>query len=332
MNVTNLNKLNHYIGGNNHIFERTFKDLDLKNVFKTINFTNSKVGEQYLYHTLVNLKNDNSELSLLESEITHIQNSTNIDFLKKNVSRLNKNRCYNLADMIFSHWLNLPYWWYQKSPILVILLLFSILGFVFFPKIFIYPIILLPSSYLILHIINKGFVFYTVTFFQNLYDFISVITAINNENLTYKFKSQEHYKGYSFLIKVLLINEQIEHNNVFSGTISFFIDLIKGFFMVDILIIRYLQKKMVFNEDLKSDFLNLGKLDTILSIIELRNNQNVCIPIYKENTLKGKSIIHPVVKNCIPNSINTLGKSVLITGANMSGKTTFIKSIGVNLI
>ncbi len=329
----NLSKLDNYLNPkNSNRINRIFKDLDLKEVFKAINFTNSKIGEQHLYYTLRSPKKDISELAKLETKIADIQRLVNINFLKKTISRLNKDRCYNLADMAFSQWLNLPYWWYRKSPILVLLLLLSIIGFIIFPKVFIYPIILLPSIYLVLHIINKGFVFYAVTFFQNLYDFISVIEVLNDKNPIYKFKSQKHYKGYAPLIKILLVGEKIENKNIFLGTIGFFIDLLKGFFLIDVLIIRYLQKKMTFNEDFKIDFLNLGELDMILSIIELRKNKKVCTPIYKENALSGKSITHPIIKECVSNSIDTYGKSVLITGANMSGKTTFIKSIGVNLI
>lgn len=45
-----------------------------------------------------------------------------------------------------------------------------------------------------------------------------------------------------------------------------------------------------------------------------------------------KSIYHPLIDNCVPNSIHVKDKSILLTGSNMSGKTSFIRTIGVNLI
>ena len=41
------------------------------------------------------------------------------------------------------------------------------------------------------------------------------------------------------------------------------------------------------------------------------------------------NIYHPLLDNAIPNSIDELSKSALITGSNMSGKTTFIKTVSV---
>ncbi|GHT87791.1 hypothetical protein FACS189474_1520 [Bacteroidia bacterium] len=41
---------------------------------------------------------------------------------------------------------------------------------------------------------------------------------------------------------------------------------------------------------------------------------------------------HPLIESCVPNSIETNGESVLLTGSNMSGKTTFIRTIGLNVL
>jgi len=44
-------------------------------------------------------------------------------------------------------------------------------------------------------------------------------------------------------------------------------------------------------------------------------------------------MFHPLIYNCVPNSIRTrTDEGVLITGSNMSGKTTFIRSIALNAL
>jgi DNA mismatch repair ATPase MutS len=44
-------------------------------------------------------------------------------------------------------------------------------------------------------------------------------------------------------------------------------------------------------------------------------------------------MFHPLIYNCVPNSIHTrTDEGVLITGSNMSGKTTFIRSIAINTL
>ena len=41
---------------------------------------------------------------------------------------------------------------------------------------------------------------------------------------------------------------------------------------------------------------------------------------------------HPLIIDPVPNSLDENSESVLVTGSNMSGKTTFIKTVGVNFI
>ena len=45
-----------------------------------------------------------------------------------------------------------------------------------------------------------------------------------------------------------------------------------------------------------------------------------------------KNCIIRYLKNPVSNSLKEIKQSVLITGSNMSGKTTFIKTLGVNII
>ena len=45
-----------------------------------------------------------------------------------------------------------------------------------------------------------------------------------------------------------------------------------------------------------------------------------------------KDIYHPLIKTCIVNDLDLSNKSLLLTGSNMSGKTTFIRSISINSV
>ena len=59
-----------------------------------------------------------------------------------------------------------------------------------------------------------------------------------------------------------------------------------------------------------------------------------CLPEVKDksNVLDAIEMYHPLIVSCVPNSIKVDGKSILLTGSNMSGKTSFIRTIGLNSI
>ena len=48
--------------------------------------------------------------------------------------------------------------------------------------------------------------------------------------------------------------------------------------------------------------------------------------------LEIESVVHPLLAKPLPNSVRLRTGGMLITGSNMSGKTTFLKTIGVNLL
>jgi DNA mismatch repair ATPase MutS len=83
--------------------------------------------------------------------------------------------------------------------------------------------------------------------------------------------------------------------------------------------------------------LNTGKIDAYLSILRLKKLHNLSYPIYLNNTkpiLIVKNMYHPILKKPVKNSIclNKKTKNILLTGCNASGKSTFIKSISLNIL
>ena len=78
----------------------------------------------------------------------------------------------------------------------------------------------------------------------------------------------------------------------------------------------------------------IGEIDTNISISNyLSSLDQYCIANFNTNNMfELRSIVHPLIKDPVANSFNVDNKSILITGSNMAGKTSFIKTIAVNLI
>jgi len=86
---------------------------------------------------------------------------------------------------------------------------------------------------------------------------------------------------------------------------------------------------------MESIFSFVGEVDTLVATASLREGlSSWCRPnfITNQKELSAKGIYHPLIEDCVKNNMALKDCSMLITGSNMSGKTSFIRTIGVNAI
>ncbi len=79
----------------------------------------------------------------------------------------------------------------------------------------------------------------------------------------------------------------------------------------------------------------IGELDALISIASFRDGYPSAVEPVLHNQareLELDNMIHPLIENPVPNSISLKGKGALITGSNMSGKSTFLRTTAVNVI
>lgn len=82
----------------------------------------------------------------------------------------------------------------------------------------------------------------------------------------------------------------------------------------------------------------VGEFEALLSLAVLcQVKEQWCFPTILESSqpaFQGEAIAHPLLeeKQAVANSAELKAQTCVITGSNMSGKTTFLRSIGVNLV
>lgn len=84
-------------------------------------------------------------------------------------------------------------------------------------------------------------------------------------------------------------------------------------------------------------FLALGEFESLLCFSHLPNIcDNTCLPLVSElsNTILADDIGHPLLPNesRVNNRLNINNSIFIISGSNMSGKTTFLRTVGINLV
>ncbi len=116
--------------------------------------------------------------------------------------------------------------------------------------------------------------------------------------------------------------------------------LLNAFLLLDLQILRKLEsQKKYLNKNIENWFTIIGEFDALISLANFNfNNPNYVFPKISEEDfiIDIKEGGHPLIDSnkMISNNFKVEGlhKISIITGANMAGKSTFLRTIGINLI
>jgi len=100
--------------------------------------------------------------------------------------------------------------------------------------------------------------------------------------------------------------------------------------------IRFEQWKIKYAHLAEGWFLALGEMESLLCFSMLPNVcNNISLPsVTKERKIIAQNLGHPLIPNNIRvnNDITSIDDIFIISGSNMSGKTTFMRTVGINLV
>jgi len=141
-------------------------------------------------------------------------------------------------------------------------------------------------------------------------------------------------KSATFIIKLLdnLANKISDRSNMFYWPLNIIL-------LWDYRTCYELEKfKKLYGKSLITMVGVIGEFETLISLSNInRDNPSWCIPSFEENKMivKAVDLGHPLLgKTSICNSINIdeNKKVILITGSNMAGKSTMLRTVGINLV
>lgn len=126
---------------------------------------------------------------------------------------------------------------------------------------------------------------------------------------------------------------------LFTTETDFIYDYFKLFFLLEVRAFYGVLKGLKLQAaHLQKIYLSAGELDALQSVASYQaglDPESYTRPkLVKEGAayLKVTEIYHPLLEDAVANSIDLAGQGVLITGSNMSGKSTFLRTIGVNAL
>lgn len=321
------------------INKRIIDDIDLYDIFMFIDRTNSKIGQLFYFDNLLSLNFNREKILEREKFIDYlIQNKEERINIQLLLSNLNNNDAYYIPDLFLADVLSKPkYFLIIKSLSIVSLLLFTLTFFYDFLFFLLIPMLIANMA---THYWNKR------NIYMYMYSIPQLISLVECSDMLMKFKAPfvadrnkvlEAIKSISDLKKQMFVFKMelnLTSSELYS-IIQLIIEYVKILFVLEPLIVfNVLSKLKNRKTEIQTLFTFIGEVDTCISIANLRSGASYyCIPdISKENrSIKFTDIYHPLIENCVSNSLSISNeKSILLTGSNMSGKTTFIRTVALN--
>lgn len=320
------------------ISDKACNDLDFEELFMFADRTTSKVGQQYLYNRLRNiphdLKNRNGNEKLIKKLTDDSELRVNI---QKHLSRLNDTDTYRITYLFQGEHVKPPKWFFVVR-ILSFTSLFSLVMLPFNPQMLFVLVAVL--------IANIGFHFWNK---KNVYQYTGTIPQLLRlknvakklfQNKELKNINPELNKSIKLIDKVrnrmLFFKMEASVDGEFNVVAWTVLELFKITFLLEPLLFFSVIKKLdTKRKEVEDVFRFVGEVDTLISIASLRKGlDNYCLPEISDNqkSIIAKEVYHPLIPECVKNDITVDQKSILLTGSNMSGKTTFIRTIGINAI
>ncbi|MCX2452601.1 hypothetical protein OQX61_15090 [Pedobacter sp. PLR] len=317
---------------------KSLEDLNINEVFSKIDRCKTKIGQQYLYYLLQNPAKELEELKQRNRFIDLFFNHKELrEELEVNLLKLNKSLTYFIPNIIFD-------WKLKPSGNKYVILILSVLPLIIVPLCLLYGryfFVLLFLSFivnLIIHFKHKAKVEFFISPFSQLPKLINHVQSLSG--LDPHLLDEEALKACNKLKPLVryqfLLHSEKPDQNDFSSVGWLLLEYIKVTFLVEN---NLLDKCIAITNNLRPEihvlYKFIGNLDSCQSIAAYRTGLDYfCVPDFDDTYthLDIKDAYHPLLVNCEPNNLKTEAQGLVITGSNMSGKTTFMRTIALNVI
>lgn len=317
--------------------DKTCNDLDFDDLFVFLDRTNSKIGQQYFYDTLRTIHVNDEQTKLNENIISKLSENSELRIsLQRKIEKLNEKDTYYVTSLFQEGHLEPPKWFFVIKLLSFSSLLALILAF--FNPIFFLIFLGIFCVNLVLHYWNKSNLVEYGTSIPQLLRLNTLASDLFSNPLLRRV-NPDLQKSVDVLNEVKNRMSFFHHEKKIQGEFViaawFVFEIFKIILLLEPLLLFGIFKRLNTKRDeIEKVFRFVGHIDMLISITSLRNGlETFCLPIITSgNKITTRGMGHPLIFNCIRNSIDIAEKSILLTGSNMSGKTSFIRAFGLNVI
>lgn len=316
--------------------DTTWSDLNMDDFFSKIDRTNTPIGSQYLYQRMRTYEPDIGTLNKQYELYRFLSNNDKIrEEIQLILSKLDTRNSFYLPNLLFKEQPVRPRWYF----IFYVLSFASIVSMVliyFYPFFFLIALSIILINLVVEHLYGKNAIGYSIDI-SALSILLRVGIQLSEIKKSEKIKQLENLKGYrtfskSLLKKIWWLTVDKTRLNELSAAL---IEYLNHFCLFNLVAyVRSIHLIKNHQPEIQRIFELVASLDSAISIASyLSENKKHCVPSFnKTNTINFDEVYHPLLDKPVPNSIALDGKSCLVTGSNMAGKTTFIKTVAINFL
>lgn len=307
------------------IDEETFMDFEMPQILKKINFTYTEIGNEYLYNLFFR---ENNNLDAQESIIAELNCQKK---LTESIYQLNKlNKAYVPILSIKRNLMTISTKTCLLAGLFLILDAVSIIAAIIDVKNVYFVVIMLLLSLLINTQLSQktGKISLQVSLINDMLQITNKLLKTN----VYPDLNQTLVMD-SFMRLKKMTKATYYFNKIKQFDILNLLELIKALFFIDILqAVKLSRRADQVQNDIVVLYENIGLLDVCIMIKVIRSIYDTCMPIIlKDERIEIVEGYHLLIERPIKNTV-VISNDAIITGSNASGKSTFLKMLGANLL
>lgn len=315
----------------------TWNDLDMDDIFMLMNNTQSSIGEEYLYALLHKPCFSKEELEernrLMKYFSSQADKRVKLQTKLYEIGKVTRISIYEYINRLGEQDAksNLPHYFMAFGLILSVALIFVMPA--------------LGGILTVIFLANNIFQYYSrkAKIEKYLIIFAYICRLLDGVREIYKLDITEIKKYTEILKRDYDIFKKFRSGSALlaakqpTGSLAdAVLDYLRMLFHIDL--IKYNSMLHFFKghrDVLNRMFINIGYLDSMTAAASFRKYiQKYCEPVLektKKPNITVTDLYHPLLEKPVMNSISE-SRSVLITGSNASGKSTFIKTLAINAI
>lgn len=316
---------------------QTWTDLNGDELFTLLDGTVSKVGQQCLYHRLRSPLNEAKALREFDEAATLLAGQPKPrGQAQLALNRLAATETYYLTDLLAGNALP-ALSWTAAAPALVLLLLATVVGGFWQPGLwFVSGGLFLV--HMLLHFKYRPHItvgIRPVLQLGSLYRTGRDLAKLSLPLVPLQSLADPLARLGSIVNKVAFLQVEGQLQSEMAMLPWLLLQYLKIVLLLDFIVYHNCRHQVEQHAGaIRAVFEAVGYVDCAVAVAGFRQRHPHCVPQFAADGagLHLEGAYNPLVPGCVPNNLAVIEASILLTGSNMSGKTTFMRAIGLNVL